>query len=85
MELDTEDADIRGPGRPSKVARYTALIQEWLSETPSPPTAVMLRRVRGMEENGLIPKTRGWPRPPERVGKSGFYRLVARLRREGAR
>lgn len=67
------DPDERGPGRPSKCVRHAPLILEWLREDPQQTTAALFARMRRYQELDRTPLE-------ARVGKSGFYALVSRLR-----
>ena len=57
-------------GRPSTVARYAPLVEQWLREYPDLAGSEILRRVRLAGYGG---------------GKSALYELVARLRVAGQR
>jgi len=57
-------------GRPSTVARYAPLVEEWLREHPDLAGSEILRRIRLAGYGG---------------GKSALYELVARVRVAGQR
>jgi hypothetical protein len=56
---------VRGVGRPSTVAQFSAQITQWLQDDPAMSGAEVLRRVRLVGYRG---------------GKSALYELVRRLR-----